>query len=181
MEEIMRLLTAGLHGDTRRPIVLLPLLLALACGGDDGNGPTEPENGISEEEQAARAQEQVRGLFTTLEPVVVQAMGLLLQGGGTIQGEQGTLVVAGTTMTLEGFSADGQLVLDGELTLDILAQPVTLKGDLVASGLEGQEGPVDVNVDITIDPTTDPRTYGGTVTVGEVVYDLAELLAEEEG
>ena len=178
----MRLLAAGFRGDTRRLIVLLPLaLLALSCGGDDGDGPTEPETGTSEEEQAARAQEQVRGLFTTLEPVVAEAMGLLLQGGGTIEGQQGTLTVAGSTMTLESFSADGQLVLDGELTLDLLVQPVTLKGDLVASGLEGQEGPVDVKVDITIDPTTDPRTYGGTVTVGEVVYDLTELLAGEEG
>ena len=160
---------------------VLPLaLLALACGGDDGNGPTEPENGLSEEELAARAREQVQGLVSTLEPVLVNAMGLLLSGGGTLEGEQGTLTVAGSTMTLESFSADGQLVLDGELTLEI-GQPMTLKGDLVATGLGDQEDPVDINVDMTIDPTTDPTTYGGTITVGEVVYDLADLLAGEEG
>ncbi len=177
----MRQVPGPYRGIRRLILLIMPLaLLALACGDDEGNGPTGPENGTTKEEEAAEAQEQVQGLFSALEPVVVKAMGLLLTGGGTIEGEQGTLAVTGSTLTLESFSADGQLVLDGELTLDLLVQPVTLKGDLVASGLGGQEGPVDVNVDITIDATTDPPTYGGTVTVGEDVYDLAELFAEEE-
>ena len=113
----------------------MPLtLLLLACGGDDA--PTEPEPAPPDPAEAARA--QARALFTSLEPVVGRALELMLTGGGTIEGEQGTLAVAGSTMTLESFSADGQLVLDGELVLDLLAQPVTLKGDLEASGLEGQ-------------------------------------------
>lgn len=171
----MRLQMAG-RRLTWTPTLLMPLILLLpACGGDDA--PTEPEPAPPDAAEAARAQAQ--GLFTSLEPVVTKALELMLTGGGTIEGEQGTLAVAGGTMTLESFSADGQLVLDGELVLDLLAQPVTLKGDLQASGLEGQEGPVPVKVDITIDISTDPRTYGGSVTIGEDVYDLEELFAEE--
>lgn len=172
----MRLQMPGLHRRTRRLPLLIPLaLLFLACGGDDA--PTEPEPAPPDAEAAARAQAQA--LFTSLEPVVAKALELMLTGGGTIDGEQGTLTVAGSTMTLESFSADGQLVLDGELVLDLLVQPVTLKGDLQANGIEGREGPVPVKVDVTIDISTDPRTYGGTVTIGEDVYDLDELFAEE--
>lgn len=171
----MRLQAAGCP-HTWTPTLLMPLtLLLLACGGDEA--PTEPEPSPPEAEEAARAQAQA--LFTSLEPVVARALELMLTGGGTMEGEQGTLTVAGSTMTLESFSADGQLVLDGELVLDLLAQPLTLRGDLQASGLESREGPVPVKVDVTIDISTDPRTYGGTVTVGEYVHDLDELFAEE--
>ncbi len=171
----MRLQAAG-RPRTWTPTLLVPLtLLFLGCGDDEA--PTEPEPSPPDAEEAARAQAQA--LFTSLEPVVGKALELMLTGGGTLEGEQGTLTVAGSTMTLESFSADGQLVLDGELVLDLLAQPVTLKGDLEASGLEGREGSVPVEVDVTIDTSTDPRTYGGTVTIGEDVYDLDELFAEE--
>ena len=150
----MRLQIPGLHRRARRLPLLIPLaLLFLACGGDDA--PTEPEPAPPDAEAAARAQAQA--LFTSLEPVVAKALELMLTGGGTIDGEQGTLTVAGSTMTLESFSADGQLVLDGELVLDLLVQPVTLKGDLQANGIEGREGPVPVKVDVTIDISTDPR------------------------
>ena len=161
-------------------LAALPLaLLILSCGGDDAE-PAGPENGAPDEE--ARLQKQVQGLFTALEPAVIQAMTLLLTGGGTVEGEQGgTLTVEGSTLTLESFSADGDLVLDGELTVDLLVQPIALEGDLVVQGLEGREGPVDVKVDMTIDSTTSPPAYGGTLTLGEVVYEVAELLAEEEG
>ena len=171
----MRLQAAGLPR-TWTPTLLVPLtLLFLGCGDDEA--PTAPEPAPPDAAEAARAQAQA--LFTSLEPVVGKALELMLTGGGTLEGEQGTLTVAGSTMTLESFSADGQLVLDGELVLDLLAQPVTLKGDLEASGLEGREGSVPVKVDVTIDTSTDPRTYGGTVTIGEDVYDLEELFAEE--
>lgn len=152
-------------------------LLCVACGDDKDEAPTEPENGTPEVDPAVlRAQ----GLFASLEPILIEALGKVLVGGGTIEGEAGTITVQGTTLTIEGFSSDGVLFLDGQLTLDIQASPLTLKGELVANGIEGEEGPVDIIVDITIDSTTDPPTYGGTVTVGEDVHQLAELLADRE-
>ena len=100
----------------------------------------------------------------------------LAVGGGTIEGETGgTITIADNVMTLEDFTQDGQLVLNGELSFDGAAQPPTLKGDLVGSG-EAYEAPVDINVDMTVDLTADPP-YGGTVTVGGVEYDVGALLA----
>ncbi len=152
-------------------------LLCLACGDDKEEGPTEPENGTPEVDPAVV---QAQGLFASLEPILIEALGKVLVGGGTIEGEAGTITVKGTTLTMEGFSSDGVLFLDGELVLDIQVNPLTLKGELVASGVEGEEGPLDIIVDITIDSTTGSPTYGGTVTVGEEVYELAELLAARE-
>ena len=152
-------------------------LLCAACGDDKEEGPTEPENGPPAVDPATvRAQ----GLFASLEPILIEALGKVLVGGGTIEGEEGTITVEGSTLTMEGFSSDGVLFLDGQLTLDIQANPLTLKGELVANGVEGEEGPLDILVDITIDSTTDPPTYGGIVTVGGEVHQLAELLEESE-
>ena len=152
-------------------------LLCLACGDDEEKAPTEPENGTPDVDAAAV---QAQKLFGSLEPVLIEALGKVLVGGGTIEGEAGTIVVEGTTLTFEGFSSDGMLVLDGQLTLDIQATPLALKGELVASGVEGEEGPLNIAIDITIDTSADPPAYGGTVTVDEEVHQLAELLAARE-
>ena len=78
-------------------------------------------------------------------------------------------------MTLEDFSQDGQLVLNGELTFDPEARPATLKGDLVLSG-EAYETPVEIVVDMTVDLTAEPP-YGGTMTVDGMEYDVGALMA----
>ena len=167
----MRLRPASRRRHTWMLIGILPLFLA--CGDDEETGPTEPD---TTEEDRAAAQAQATELFGKLQPVMQEAFLKLALGGGTIEGEAGgTITVADNKMTLEEFSQDGQLVLDGELTFDGEAEPPTLKGDMVGSG-EAYETPVNITVDMTVDLTADPP-YGGTVTVGGVEYDVAALLA----
>ena len=81
-------------------------------------------------------------------------------------------------MTLVNFSPDGTLYMDGELTLNLLASPMTITGDLVANGVAGQEDSVNVLIDATVDTSTDPLTYGGSLVVGEQEYDVGELAAD---
>ncbi len=169
----MRLRLANRRRHTWMLIGILPLFLA--CGDEEETGPTEPENGNGDPEVA---QAQAMELFGTLQPVMQEAFLKLALGGGTIEGEAGgTITVADNKMTLEEFSQDGELVLDGELTFDGTAEPPTLKGDLVGSG-EAYETPVDIGVDMTIDLAN--QEYGGTVSVDGVVYEVAELLAAAE-
>ena len=169
----MRLRLANRRRHTWMLIGILPLFLA--CGDDEDTGPTEPDT--TAEEQAA-AEAQATDLFGKLQPAMQQAFLKLALGGGTVEGEAGgTIAVADNKMTLEGFTQDGQLVLDGELTFDGEAEPPTLKGDLVGSG-EAYETPIDIGVDMTIDLVN--QAYGGTVTVDGVEYDVEALLAAAE-
>ena len=100
--------------------------------------------------------------------------GLLVTGGGQIQGKQGTVVVTGSKMTFDGYSPDGSTVIEGELVINLLVQPIAVTGELSLSG--GQSGVAVVAV--TIDLTGRQPTYGGTVTLDGVVYDVAAIAAE---
>ena len=139
----------------------------------DGQGGTDSETITITVTVAAQA----RGteLFGKLVLVMQEAFVKLAVGGGTIEGEVGgTITVADNKMTFEDFSQGGQLVLNGEMGFDGAVEPPTLKGDLVATG-EAYEAPVDIKVDMTVDLAADPP-YGGTVTVGGVEYDVADLM-----
>ena len=139
--------------------------LVVACGGDDDESPTEPVE--SEMSDAAV-------IFRDLNTSIGGAMTLMLTGGGTLEGVQGEVVVSGNTFTLNGYSPNGEIVLNGELVINILAAPVTIDGDLtVAGAMEG-----DAEVHITVDTSTLPYTYGGTVKLDDELYQVADLVEE---
>ena len=81
-------------------------------------------------------------------------------------------VVEGNIFRFEEYSPDGLFFVDGELTMDLLASPITVKGDL--SFRDGERaGPI--VVDVTIDLSTSPVSYGGTITVDGEAIDVASL------
>lgn len=81
-------------------------------------------------------------------------------------------VVEGNIFRFEEYSPDGLFFVDGELTMDLLASPITVKGDLAFRDGE-REGPI--VVDVTVDLSTSPVSYGGTITVDGEAIDVASL------
>jgi len=149
-------------------LLLVPVLVLWGCG-DDGDGPTEPEG--SSEELSVAAE-----FFSELSSSMTEAAGLMFAGGGTVAGEQGAVVVTGSTVSFDGYSPDGEVIIEGDLQVDLLVQPVAVTGQLELTGEPG--GTADVNV--TIDLTSTPIAYGGTITLDGVEYDVAEIVAEAE-
>ncbi|MBT3343641.1 MAG: hypothetical protein HN712_30055 [Gemmatimonadetes bacterium] len=136
------------------------------CGDDDSKEdetPTGPDLSANQE------------LLVEMQNALEKAVALIFTGGGSVPGAGGgQVVVEGTSFIFQEYSPDGELMIDGQLDLNILASPVTLKGTIELTG--SMEYPV--IVDMTIDVRQEPFLYGGTLTVDGEIYDVAEL--EEE-
>ena len=149
----------------------LALSISLSnCGGSDSGG---SDSGGSSPTSSSETSADSTGIqvLADLNAALVPAFPLLLTGGGVIDGQEGTLTVEGTNIVLSGYSPDGELFLDGELRVNLFVSPWTLKGAVATSGSSEAQW----EVDMTIDVSTDPPTYGGTVSDGETVFDLADL------
>ena len=167
-------------------VLLLAACSFVACGSsDDGDskslvGPTTEESEAPDTDGATfppadevQLDPEALVVFESLGATLTQAVGVMFQGGGTLDGELGSLIIEGQTIALDGYSPDGELILDGELTLNILAQPLTVKGAMSMSGSSTGE----VVIDMTV-ASGDPTVYGGTVTVDGTPYDVAALAAQ---
>ncbi len=154
----------------RSPVWVLALAtLFFACNdSDDGaadDSVTGPDLGDEVSLDAA--------VVAEMNSAVEKAIALLFVGGGTVEGAGGgQIVVTGSTFRFEQYSPDAVFFLDGQLTMDLLASPITVKGDLAFRDAES-EGPI--VVDMTIDASTDPVTYGGTIVINGVMIDVADL------
>ncbi|MFH1571051.1 MAG: hypothetical protein ABIL09_23865 [Gemmatimonadota bacterium] len=144
--------------------LLLPALVLAGCGDDEAE-PAGPDAG----DLSAGA-----AFFRELSASMNQAAALLFTGGGQIQGTQGTVVVSGSRMTFDGYSPDGGTIIDGDLVINLLVQPIAVTGELSLSG--AQSGVAVVAV--TIDLSGPQPAYGGTVTLEGVEFDVAAIAAE---
>ncbi len=110
----MRVLSLGLCG-----------LLLGACGGGGDNGDT----GTGPDREALR--EDALAVMGVLER---SSEGLdlvqLFAGEQVIEGESGRLVITIGAWTFDQYSPDGQVVIDGEAILNVLAQPIIMTGEL---------------------------------------------------
>lgn len=155
---------------SRAVALWLVVVISLAgCGSDDDPKQDESPTGLD------LSANQV--LLEEMQVALTKAVALIFTGGGAVPGAGGgQVVVEGTSFIFQEYSPDGELVIGGQLDLNILASPVTLKGTIELTG--SMEYPV--IVDMTIDVTSDPFLYGGTLTVDGEVFDVAELEQEAQ-
>ena len=164
---------------------LIALLVAgmAAAGCNDDEPPTTP-TGPQDNEQPGPGDngggmtaedERAAAFFAELSQTMTGVVGLLLIGGGELDGAGGgQVVVDGTTLSFEDYSPDGETTMNGVIEIAVEEGQWNITGSLVLSG--GSEG--DVVVNMTLDPLTSPPAPEGTVTIDGTEYDVAALAAQ---
>ncbi len=140
-------------------IRFLPLLaiclLGPGCGDDVPAGPTQDEAAV---------------VVRSLNPAFRSGVVAFLASSGTVEGTEGELRVEGSSWRFEGFSPDGDVVIDGALVVDPAARPMVILGDLKMSG--GQSGVL--AIDLSYNPSN--GIISGVIVVDGVVVDVSHRL-----
>ena len=157
--------------DKTTALVLCGALVLVACGGDDDEAaPVEPEP-----EPVAEITPEIVGLYGTLvgsfQTIFFAA---LIPGTTSVPGEGGGSVeIAGNDWTLNEYSPDGELIVNGALNVGIDQTPIPLTGEVTLSG--SQEAELILNMELSVG--TDGLSTTGTITIDGAEFDVAELSA----
>ena len=157
--------------DKTTALVLCSALVLAACGGDDDEAaPVEPEP-----EPVAEITPEIIGLYGTLitsfQTIFFAA---LIPGTTSVPGGGGGSVeIAGNDWTLNEYSPDGELIVNGALNVGIDQTPIPLTGEVTLSG--SQEAELVLNMELSVG--TDGLSTTGTITIDGAEFDVAELSA----
>ena len=101
----------------------------------------------------------------------------LIPGTTSVPGEGGGLVeIAGNDWTLQDYSPDGVLVINGTLNVGIDQTPIPLTGTVTLSGSQEAELVIDMELSVGAD-----GLYAtGTITIDGAEFDVAEILEATE-
>ena len=91
-------------------------------------------------------------------------------GGGSVE-------IAGNDWTLNEYSPDGELIVNGALNVGIDQTPIPLTGKVTLSG--SQEAELILNMELSVG--TDGLSATGTITIDGAEFDVAELSAAAAG
>ncbi len=153
--------------DKATALVLCSALMLAACGDDDESTPVEPE-------PVAEITPEVVGLYGTLVSSFQNVFFAVAVGGTSVEGEGGGSVeIAGNEWTLQDFSPDGSLIINGTLNVGVTETPVPLSGTVTLSG--SQEAELVLDMAIAIEGTELSAT--GTIAIDGAEFDVAELSA----
>ena len=119
---------------------------------------------------------EIIGLYSTVVATFQNIFFAVLLGATTVEGEGGTVEVAGYDWTFQDFSPDGALIVNGALQVGIDQTPIPLTGTINVSG--AQEAEVMLNMAITIGDGGSLSTTG-TITINGAEFDVAEVSAAE--
>ncbi|MCY4604523.1 MAG: hypothetical protein OXE49_09855 [Gemmatimonadetes bacterium] len=156
--------------DKTTALVLCSALVLAACGDDDEAAPVEPEP-----EPVAEITPEIVGLYGTLvSSFQTVFFAVLIPGTTSVDGEGGgSVAIAGNDWTLQDFSPDGALIINGALNVGIDQTPIPLTGTVTLSG--SQEAEITLDMQITVG--ADGLSSTGTITIDGAEFDVAELSA----
>ena len=152
-------------------LVLCSTLVLAACGDDDKAAPVEPEP------PAAQLPPEIVGLYGTLVSSFTSVFFAVVVGGTEVAGEGGgSVTVAGNEWTLQDYSPDGELIINGTLDVRVAETPIPLTGTIVLSGSRDAE----LVLDMAISVAGTDLSATGTITIDGTEFDVAALSAAAE-
>ena len=152
-----------------------PRGLALYLSGAAGGGTTRTGNISAEESQLTP---EIIALYGTLVSSFQNIFfAALIPGTMSVEGEGGGLVeIAGNDWTLQDYSPDGALIINGTLNVGIDQTPIPLTGTIIFSGSQEAELVIDMELSVGAD-----GLYAtGTITIDGAEFDVAEILEAAE-
>ena len=152
-----------------------PRGLALYLSGAAGGGTTRTGNMSAEESQLTP---EIIALYGTLVSSFQNIFfAALIPGTMSVEGEGGGLVeIAGNDWTLQDYSPDGALIINGTLNVGIDQTPIPLTGTIIFSGSQEAELVIDMELSVGAD-----GLYAtGTITIDGAEFDVAEILEAAE-
>ena len=113
-------------------------------------------------------------LISSFQNIFFAAM---IPGTTAVLGEGGGLVeIAGNDWTLQDYSPDGALIINGTLNVGVDQDPIPLTGTVTLSGLHDAE--LTFNMRITVE--ADGLSVTGTITIDGAEFDVAEIIEADE-
>ena len=155
-------------------LALCGALVWAACGDDDDSAPTEPEP-----EPTPELTPEIVALSGTLVASFRDAFAVaLISDEAEVPGTGGgTLTIAGNTWTLQDYSPDGALIING--TLDVAKDQfpqVPVVGTVETTGSSENT----IALDIVVDASGAELVTTGTITIDGAAFDIAEIVAAAE-
>ena len=152
-----------------------PRGLALYLSGAAGGGTTRTGNMSAEESQLTPEIIAIYGaIVSSFQNIFFAA---LIPGTMSVEGEGGGLVeIAGNDWTLQDYSPDGALIINGTLNVGIDQTTIPLTGTIIFSGSQEAEPVTDMELSVGAD-----GLYAtGTITIDGAEFDVAEILEAAE-
>ena len=152
-----------------------PFGLALYLSGAAGSGGTETGNMSG---GGNKLTPEITALYGTLISSFQNIFfAALIPGTTSVPGEGGGSVeIAGNDWTLQDYSPDGALIINGTLNVGIDQTPIPLTGTVTFSGSQEAELVIDMELSVGAD-----GLYAtGTITIDGAEFDIAEILEVAE-
>ena len=118
---------------------------------------------------------EIVGLYGTLVSTFTNIFfAALVPGTTSVPGEGGGSVeIDGSYWTLQYYSPDGALIINGTLNIDLTQNPIPMSGEVTLSG--SHEAELILNMEFSVG--ADGLSATGTITINGAEFDVAEVSA----